>query len=94
MRDEYLDPREWAVSTLNAINPAWLRLSQNPATGDGGTFYGGSGSPNLVGAGATKTNIVGGTTITGDSLCKATNVIYRLDTDSARSFLSRFVKLP
>jgi len=90
----YLDTREWAVSTLNAINPAWLRLSQNAATGDGGTCYGDSGGPNFVGAGATETNIVGGTTITGDSLCKATNVIYRLDTDSARSFLGRFVRLP
>jgi len=90
----YLDTREWAVSSLNAINPAWFRLSQNAATGDGGTCYGDSGGPNFVGAGSSETNIVGGTTITGDSLCKATNVIYRLDTDSARSFLSRFVKLP
>ena len=27
----YLDTREYAVGTLNAINPAWLRISQNPA---------------------------------------------------------------
>jgi hypothetical protein len=90
----YLDTREWAVSSLSAINPAWLRLSQNAATGDGGTCYGDSGGPNFIGAGTTETNIVAGTTITGDSLCKSTNVIYRLDTNSARAFLSRFVKLP
>jgi len=90
----YLDTREYVTSSLNAINPAWLRLSQNIHTGDGGTCYGDSGGPNFLGASRTETNIVAGTTITGDSLCKATNVIYRLDTDSARAFLGRFVKLP
>jgi hypothetical protein len=90
----YYDVREYSVSSLNAVNPAWLRLSQNAATGDGGTCYGDSGGPNFIGAGSSETNIVGGTTITGDMFCKATNVIYRLDTPSARSFLSRFVNLP
>jgi secreted trypsin-like serine protease len=90
----YLDTREYVSGSLNAVNPAWLRLSQNIHTGDGGTCYGDSGGPNFLGASRTETNIIGGTTITGDSLCKATNVIYRLDTDSARSFLGRFVKLP
>jgi secreted trypsin-like serine protease len=90
----YLDTREYSSGSLNAINPAWLRLSQNTNTGDAGTCYGDSGGPNFVGASRTETNIIGGTTITGDSLCKATNVIYRLDTSSARNFLSRFVKLP
>jgi hypothetical protein len=71
----YLDTREYAVSTLNAINPAWLRLSQNPAHGDGGACYGDSGGPNFLGAGASETNIVAATTITGDALCKSTNVI-------------------
>ena len=90
----YLDTREYSVASLNAINPAWLRLSQNIHTGDGGACYGDSGGPNFVGASRTETNIIAGTTITGDALCKATNVIYRMDTPSARSFLSRFVALP
>ena len=90
----YLDTREFSNGSLNAVNPAWLRLSQNIHTGDGGTCYGDSGGPNFLGASRTETNIVAGTTITGDSLCKSTNVIYRLDTDPARAFLSRFVKLP
>ena len=90
----YLDTREYSVGTLNSINPAWLRISQNQATGNGGTCYGDSGGPNFLGAGASETNIVAGTTITGDSLCKSTNVTYRLDSDSARSFLSGFVTLP
>ena len=90
----YYDVREYAVSSLDAANPAWLRLSQNAATGDGGTCYGDSGGPNFIGAGSTETTTIAGTTITGDALCKATNVIYRLDTPSARAFLSRFVALP
>jgi hypothetical protein len=90
----YLDTREYAVSTLNAVNPAWLRLSQNVHTGDGGTCYGDSGGPNFVGASRTETNVLGATTITGDSQCMATNVVYRLDTASARAFLSQFVAVP
>jgi V8-like Glu-specific endopeptidase len=90
----YLDTREYAVSSLNAVNPAWLRLSQNRATGDAGTCYGDSGGPNFLGAGANETDIVAAITITGDALCKATNVVYRLDTESARQFLSAFVALP
>lgn len=90
----YVDAREFAVSTLSAINPAWLRLSQNAATGDGGTCYGDSGGPNFIGAGAGETTTIAGITITGDMLCKSTNVIYRLDTSPARSFLSNYVELP
>ena len=91
----YADIRYMATSdTLFAINKAWLRISMNPALGDGGTCYGDSGGPNFLGAGASETNIVAATTITGDYLCRATNVVYRLDTDSARSFLGQYVTLP
>ena len=70
----------------------WLRISQNPATGDGGTCYGDSGGPNFLGAGSTETNISPATTITGDTPCRSTNVDYRLDTPSARAFLGQFVR--
>jgi secreted trypsin-like serine protease len=90
----YLDTREYAVSTFNAVGPGYLRLSQNPSTGNGGTCYGDSGGPNFLGAGSTETDIIAGITITGDSLCKSTNVIYRLDTESARAFLANYVTLP
>ena len=91
----YADERFVATSdTLFAINKAWLRISMNPTLGDGGTCYGDSGGPNFLGAGRTETNIVAATTITGDFMCRATNVDYRLDTVSARSFLARFVALP
>jgi V8-like Glu-specific endopeptidase len=90
----YADIRYVSTGTLNSINPAWLRISQNPATGNGGTCYGDSGGPNFLGAGATETNIIAGTTITGDTPCRSTNVDYRLDTESARTFLGQYVTLP
>ena len=92
----YADVRYVAVGTLNSIpgNDAWLRISQNASTGNGGTCYGDSGGPNFLGAGAGETNIVAATTITGDTPCRSTNVDYRLDTASARSFLAQFVTLP
>ncbi|MBL8055682.1 MAG: trypsin-like serine protease [Anaerolineales bacterium] len=86
----YNDVRMVATGTLNSINPAWLRVSMNPATGNGGTCYGDSGGPNFLGT----TNIVAATTITGDYVCRSTNVTYRLDTAAARAFLAQFVALP
>jgi Trypsin len=90
----YEDTRFMGVGTLNSINKSWLRISGNPAKGDAGTCYGDSGGPNFLGAGASETNIVAATTITGDAMCRATNVTYRLDTASARNFLVQFVTLP
>jgi hypothetical protein len=92
---QYADVRYAATSdTLFAINKAWLRISMNPKLGDGGTCYGDSGGPNFLGAGGDETNVVGATTVTGDFMCRATNVVYRLDTDSARTFLGTYVTLP
>jgi V8-like Glu-specific endopeptidase len=86
----YDDVRMVATGSVNAVDPAWLRVSMNPATGDGGTCYGDSGGPNFLGS----TNTIAATTITGDAICRATNVDYRLDTASARSFLQQYVTLP
>jgi secreted trypsin-like serine protease len=90
----YADVRYMAVGTLNTTTASWLKISMNPAHDDGGTCYGDSGGPNFLGAGATETNIVAATTITGDMWCRSTNVTYRLDTPSARGFLASYVKLP
>ena len=43
----YNDVRMVATGTLNSINKAWLRISMNPSTGNGGTCYGDSGGPEL-----------------------------------------------
>ena len=90
----YTDVRFFAVGTLNSINQSWLRISQNGSTGNGGTCYGDSGGPNFLGAGSSETRTVAATTITGDTACRSTNVDYRLDTPSARSFLSGYVAVP
>lgn len=83
-----------AVSEFNALNGAWLRLSQNDATGDGGTCFGDSGGPNFLGAGQNETRIIAAITITGDAMCLATNVTYRLDAPAAQTFLANFVDVP
>jgi V8-like Glu-specific endopeptidase len=86
----YNDVRGVATGTLNTTTQAWLKISMNPSHGDGGTCYGDSGGPNFLGS----TDIVAGTTITGDTQCRSTNVDYRLDTASARNFLAPYVALP
>jgi secreted trypsin-like serine protease len=90
----YPDVRWVATGTLNSLTSTWLKISENPSTGNGGTCYGDSGGPNFLGAGTGETNIVAGITITGDTWCRSTNVDYRMDTPSARTFLGRFVTLP
>jgi len=69
-------------------------LSQNPHTGDGGSCAGDSGGPHFLGADTTETNIIVSTTVTGGGICNSTSVTYRLDTESARSFLGNYVTLP
>ena len=86
----YNDVRMVATGTLNSTNPSWLRISMNPSTGNGGTCYGDSGGPNFLG----DTDVIAAITITGDAVCRSTNVVYRLDTESARTFLSQYVALP
>ena len=86
----YDDVRMVATGTLNAVNPSWLRISMNPATDNGGTCYGDSGGPNFLG----DTDVIAAITITGDAICRSTNVDYRLDTEAARAFLGQYVALP
>jgi hypothetical protein len=86
----YDDVRREAIGTVDTVTSAWLKASMNPALGDGGTCFGDSGGPNFLGT----TDIVAATTITGDSVCRATNVDYRMDSAAARTFLGEFVSLP
>lgn len=82
--------RRHAVQGFLSLQPAWIQLSMNPATGDGGTCYGDSGGPHFIG----QTNVIAAITVTGDRYCRATDVDYRMDTESARSYLAQFVTLP
>jgi secreted trypsin-like serine protease len=85
-------PRMYSFSTFDSLNGGYIRLSQNPATGNGGTCFGDSGGPNFLNVNGTRTLVA--ITITGDSVCRSTNVDFRLDTDSARAFLAPYVSLP
>jgi secreted trypsin-like serine protease len=85
--------RNMVLQTFQALNKAWLRLSQNPSTGDGGTCYGDSGGPHFLGS--AESDMIVAITSTGDTVCRATDVDYRLDTPSARDFLQKYgVPLP
>ncbi|MCG8927130.1 trypsin-like serine protease [Lentzea sp. CC55] len=81
-----------APVTFNALNNAWARLAMTAPQGNGGACYGDSGGPNFATIDGKR--VLAATTITGDSPCYATNVVYRLDTPGARDFLRPFVTLP
>ncbi|MGH2429111.1 MAG: trypsin-like serine protease [Candidatus Limnocylindria bacterium] len=85
----FWDPqRRFAEQSVYSLTKAWLTLSMNQATGDGGTCYGDSGGPHFLG------DTVMSITVTGDVWCKATDKTYRVDTPVARDFLADFVTLP
>ncbi|MFN2493916.1 MAG: trypsin-like serine protease [Pyrinomonadaceae bacterium] len=79
-------PRMYSFSSFNSLNGGYIRLSQNPSTGDGGTCFGDSGGPNFLTVNGQQ--ILAAITITGDSVCRSTNVDYRLDTPSAQAFFA------
>jgi Trypsin len=84
--------RRFALGTFRSLQPAWLSLSQQPSTGDGGACFGDSGGSLFLG-GATSNQLVS-ITSTGDAQCRASAKSYRIDTASAREFLGEFVDLP
>jgi len=83
-----LNARFYAVSSVNTVSPFYFHNSQNIAHGDAGACFGDSGGPNFAGAGSEETDVIAGTTITGDAICRATNDVYRLDIESPRAFLA------
>ncbi|MEV6599819.1 hypothetical protein AB0M36_23635 [Actinoplanes sp. NPDC051346] len=84
--------RRKALVGFNALNPTWVRLAMNESRGFGGACYGDSGGPNFLTVDGKR--MLAATTVTGDSPCYATNVVYRMDTDTARTFLGQYVTLP
>lgn len=83
--------RQEANLGFNSLSSVWVRLGTNESRGYGGACFGDSGGPNYVTIAGQL--ILAATTVTGDRLCYATNVDYRMDTPSARDFLSAFVAL-
>jgi hypothetical protein len=81
-----------ATLGFNSLNPSWIRLAMIQSQGYGGACYGDSGGPNFTTINGVM--LLVGDTVTGDTPCYATNVAYRTDTASARSFLAPYVQLP
>lgn len=86
--------RNRAEQGFLSLTKAWLTMPMTEPRGDGGTCYGDSGGPHFIHLNGVETDIVVAITVTGDAVCKATDKTYRMDTESARSFLSDFVDLP
>src|ERR687897_252753 len=82
----------YSQQQLRSLKPTWLNLSMNPSTGSGGTCYGDSGGPHFLGG--MTSNLLVSLTVTGDAMCRATDLTYRLDTYVAQEFLSRFGLVP
>ena len=81
--------RGYAFASFMSLNKGYLRLSQNPATGDEGACYGDSGGPNFLSVNGQLVLVA--VTVTGDAVCRATNVVYRLDSPAAQEFLAAYV---
>jgi V8-like Glu-specific endopeptidase len=86
--------RNRADQEFHSLTDAWLTNSMNQATDNGGTCYGDSGGPHFIHLDGAETDIVASITVTGDAQCKASDKTYRIDTESALSFLAEYVTLP
>jgi len=83
--------RRYAVQQATELSRGWLKLSMNPATGDGGTCNGDSGGPHFLGAGAAETDIVVSVTSHGETYCRATDWTSRVDSQEALSFITGYI---
>lgn len=88
--------RRQAEQGYLALTKSWLDLAMvnTPGNENGGTCYGDSGGPHFIHLNGAETDIVTSITVTGDAVCKATDVTYRTDTAAARTFLAPYVDLP
>jgi hypothetical protein len=87
----YEDQRQFAVSEYRALLKAWLRMSQNQATGDGGTSYGDSGGPAFWTDPDTETETLVGITSWGDAPCVASAFNYRVDIPDTLDFIDSVI---
>jgi hypothetical protein len=86
--------RRVSTSPFQALAPNVLKLQGNiDATGEGGTCLGDSGSARLLSVGGADVAVAIVSQHSG-GFCRANDSNYRLDTPSARAFLSQFVTLP
>ncbi len=76
--------RTVGTETFRSLQKLWLMQNGNPSTGNDITCYGDSGGPHFLG----DSNMVVAITGTGDIPCRSNDVSYRLDTPSARDYLT------
>ncbi|HJR24488.1 MAG TPA: trypsin-like serine protease [Acidimicrobiales bacterium] len=90
----YDGTRNRATVALHKLHPLLLETNDNPqdARGTGGTCSGDSGGPVFLGSTIIAVHSYGQNNKQG--VCKTVGGSVRLDTDSARAFLSPFVVLP
>ena len=86
----YEDYRQYAVSEYQALLDVWLRMSQNQATGDGGTCFGDSGGPAFW-TEEDGTEILVGITSWGDAQCVANAFNYRVDIPATLDFVDEVI---
>lgn len=84
----YDDYRQFAESEFQALLKAWLRMSQNHATGDGGTCFGDSGGPAFWTDPETEVETLVGITSWGDANCVAIGFNYRVDIPETLDFIA------
>jgi len=83
----YEDYRQYAESEFQALLKAWLRMSQNYATGDGGTCYGDSGGPAFW-TQPDGSEVLVGITSWGDAQCVSASFNYRTDIPDTLDFIA------
>jgi secreted trypsin-like serine protease len=83
----YEDKRQFSVSEHQALLKSWLRMSQNQATGDGGSCYGDSGGPAFYKDPETDEETLVGITSWGDVPCVSTGFNYRVDIADTLDFI-------
>ena len=79
--------RQYAESEYRGLLPAWLNLSQNKATGDGGSCSGDSGGPVFWHDEETGDDILVGITSWGDPNCISSSFNYRADIQETLDFI-------
>jgi len=83
----YYYRRQYAESEYRALLKAWLKLSQNQATGDGGSCFGDSGGP-VFWTNNSGDDILVAITSWGDPNCISPSFNYRIDTQKTLEFIN------
>jgi secreted trypsin-like serine protease len=83
-------PRQKALSGYRSLLKAWLNLSQNAATNDGGSCFGDSGGPVFWKDAEGKETIVG-ITSWGDPHCVSPSFNYRVDIADSLNFINQYL---